>query len=103
MRKGIELPMNTLVVVSIAVLILMAMIAFFMSGFKNPSSSQTKYNKVLSECQKWVANGCEGDVPDSLGKAYCEWKGEGKWDSNKKSCGSGSDITSDIKSVCQCS
>ncbi len=101
MKKGIELPMNTLVVVSIAVLILLAMIAFFMTSFKEPSSSQAKYSKLLAECQKWTASGgCDetdiSNVDESLKEAYCEWKG-GKWKNNK--CDVNIEID-DLKSVC---
>ncbi|MBU5557873.1 MAG: hypothetical protein KQA33_02240, partial [Candidatus Aenigmarchaeota archaeon] len=34
MPKGIELPVNILVVIAIAVIVLLAMVALFMGGFK---------------------------------------------------------------------
>jgi hypothetical protein len=76
MRKGIELPMNTLVVVAIAVIILLAMTAFFISGFGPSSQRQVYYNKMLSYCQPWAAGGCE-EIPSdksSLLNYFCQWK-----------------------------
>ncbi len=76
MRKGVELPMNTLVVVAIAIIILLAMVAFFMSGFGPQSTQQTRYAALMAECQKWTAVGCEGNLPDELKNKYKEWKGK---------------------------
>ncbi len=97
MRKGIELPMNTLVVVSIAVLILMAMIAFFMSGFNKPSGNQAKYSQLLAECQKWAVTGCEGKTINDIKKNY-----ESLWNAYKSWKGSEPSDVDEIRKVCGC-
>ncbi len=101
-RKGIELPMNTLVAVAIAVIVLLAMVAFFLMGFGPQSTQQVRYSNLMKECELWSAVGCGGNPPDSLKKAYCEWKG-GTWDDGTETCSGGITITDDaLRDVCGC-
>ncbi|MBI2085161.1 MAG: hypothetical protein HYT71_01460 [Candidatus Aenigmarchaeota archaeon] len=68
-RKGISLPIDMLVVLAIAVIILIAIVAVFM-GVWNPFStnqqSRANFNKA---CQILVNTGCAGDPSVDLCKA----------------------------------
>ncbi len=64
-RKGISLPIDMLVVLAIAVIILIAIVAVFMgvwSPFSTNQQSRANFNKA---CQILVNTGCAGDpLPD---------------------------------------
>ena len=75
-KKGVELPMNTLVVVSIAVIILLAMTAFFIGGF-GPFSQDVQLEEEFKKwCRRWVNLNCDPEDPiaDRVFEAYNKWK-----------------------------
>ncbi len=74
--KGVELPMNTLVVVTIAVIILLAMTAFFIGGF-GPISKDIQLKQDFQKwCNRWVQENCDPDssIADEVFNAYNKWQ-----------------------------
>lgn len=63
-RKGLELPVNVLVVLAVAVIVLIAIVAVFMGVFQNWNKSQ-EFNTA---CNGWKAVDarCTGDVPNDV-------------------------------------
>ncbi len=105
MRKGLELPMNTLVVVAIAIVILLAVAAFF-TGIFGPAGKKWEYKQKFDEaCRVYVAQGCEGTVPENVKDAYAKWVTNGettdydKLDQRKKPQG---DEDYALKRMCKC-
>lgn len=80
LSKGVELPMNTLVVVAIAVIILLAMTAFFIGGFGPTSQNLQAKQDFQNWCNRWVQVNCKGDQNDYLVKkvfeSYNKWQGK---------------------------
>ncbi len=95
--KGIELPINTLVVVAVAVIILLGVVAFFMGGFGPVSASMQKRQEFLNECQPYVQLGCQGDPSSTIQNKYYNWienaptktagNNKAELDKIKQSCG----------------
>ncbi|NOZ81806.1 MAG: hypothetical protein GXO63_01515 [Candidatus Micrarchaeota archaeon] len=79
MRKGIELPINTLVVVAIAVIIMLAMAGFFIGIFKPNSEMMKLEQDFRNACKPYVSTGCEGDPDSYILNAYTKWKTAGKY------------------------
>lgn len=60
MKKGISLPTNTLVILIIAVIVLLAVAALFMMGWIG--TGKITLEQALNDgCSKWVIKGCDGD------------------------------------------
>ncbi|MBR9682212.1 MAG: hypothetical protein GOV02_00920 [Candidatus Aenigmarchaeota archaeon] len=68
MKKGLELPVNVLVVVAIAVIVLLGIVALFMSGFGSAASSITTTAEWNEECASVIVN-CDANHPGIL--SYC--------------------------------
>ena len=70
MKKGIEIPISTIVILAIAIIVLLAIVAWFMGAF-TPSgqqiSGETNFNNA---CLSWVKLNCEGNVPSDVCTAY---------------------------------
>lgn len=65
-RKGVSLPIDMLVILAIAVIILIAIVAVFMgvwSPFATNQQSRANFNK---ECQILVNTGCAGEPSSAL-------------------------------------
>ncbi|MBI4168053.1 MAG: hypothetical protein HY515_03790 [Candidatus Aenigmarchaeota archaeon] len=65
-RKGVSLPIDMLVILAIAVIILIAIVAVFMgvwSPFATNQQSRAEFNK---QCQVLVNTGCNGDPSSTL-------------------------------------
>jgi hypothetical protein len=56
--KGIELPINVLIIIAVAVIVLIAIIAMFYPTFSNGSSSVTSDVAKSAACQLLVDRGC---------------------------------------------
>ncbi len=74
--KGVELPMNTMVVVAIAVIILLSLTAFFLGVFTPTQSSSQAQQEFNNACAAWARLGCPDDVDkyedviNKVAKAY---------------------------------
>lgn len=71
--KGIELPINTLVVVAVAVIILLGVVALFMGGFSGASTSLQKRQTFLNECQSYTQLGCKDNPSSTIQNKYYDW------------------------------
>jgi hypothetical protein len=79
--KGLELPVNTLVVISIAVLVMLGLVAMFMAG-TGPFTIVVEMSAKGSACNVLTSANCEipvGSVPIEFGDyktlyEYCESK-----------------------------
>lgn len=60
MKKGLALPINTMVALAIAVVVLLAMVAFFMGVISTPGRQQTSAATFRSCCEGYVLSGCSG-------------------------------------------
>ncbi len=73
--KGISLPIDMLVILAIAVVVLIAVIAVFMGVFPQFGDCQKKTADYSSACMPWVNSGCNGNPPDSVCTAADAAKG----------------------------
>ncbi len=60
--KGVELPMNTMVVVAIAVIILLSLTAFFLGVFTPTQSSSQAQQEFNNACAAWARLGYPDDL-----------------------------------------
>jgi len=73
--KGIAIPINTLVILAIAVIVLLAAVAWFMGAFGPTATQQSLKQKFDSSCTTWVMTNCDktgdgDDIPDQVCLAY---------------------------------
>lgn len=74
-KKGMELPINTLVVVAIAVIVILAIAAFFMGGFGGSSKDIQNRQAFLNACSSWVQTGCNNaDFTSSIEDTFKVWQ-----------------------------
>jgi hypothetical protein len=88
-KKGIELPINTLVIIVVAVIVIIAIAAFFMGGFGGSTRDIQNKQTFLNTCSGWVQTGCNANDAISISdakKAFLNWQ-------PTKNDGSGSVIT----------
>jgi hypothetical protein len=62
--KGIELPINILVVVAVAVIVLLGLVALYFSGFMGPAGVMNQESAKQKYCALVMRspNGCQGGV-----------------------------------------
>jgi hypothetical protein len=110
MKKGITLPINTLVIVAIAVIILLALAAFFMGGFAPTSQKMQQRQEFLNACQVWTQFNCDenyGNINDIF-KKYNVWTEKYKTGGTPctqlgtPGCPTKDDVLSELKSACGC-
>ncbi len=65
-KKGISLPIDMLVILAIAVIILIAIVAVFMGVWNPFATNQQQRANFNSACQILVNTGCSGDPSSSL-------------------------------------
>jgi len=73
-KKGMELPVNTLVVVAIAVIVILAVAAFFMGGFGGSSKLIQNQQDFKNSCSAWTQTGCAGSAPIGLDEKFLKWQ-----------------------------
>lgn len=64
MRKGLALPINTMVALAIAIVVLLAMVAFFMGIIGPAGRQQTEEQKYRNCCSGYVSSGCKDSGTD---------------------------------------
>ncbi|TRZ54959.1 hypothetical protein D4Q76_01360 [archaeon] len=75
LKKGMELPINTLVVVAIAVIVILAIAAFFMGGFGGSSKDIQNRQAFMNTCSGWVQTGCNNaDYDSSIEQSFKVWQ-----------------------------
>lgn len=74
-KKGMELPINTLVVVAVAVIILLGIVAFFIGGFAGSSEVIKNRQAFMNACSGWTQTGCNPEVmPGDLEEKFKIWQ-----------------------------
>ena len=77
--KGVSIPINTLVMLAVAIIVLLAAVAWFMGAFGPTAQEQTHKQKFDALCMQWSTSNCAegafGDedtdgTPDRLCEAY---------------------------------
>jgi hypothetical protein len=75
MKKGLELPVNMIIVIAIAVLVLVVISAYFASqttgGFDTVAANQA----VTSACGAWLSTNCETGSLDTITTTYKDANG----------------------------
>ena len=66
MRKGLELPINVLVVVALAVIVLLGIIALYMLGTGGPISSISLASAKQSGCSQLMRSSSCGVAPSTI-------------------------------------
>jgi len=66
--KGIELPINILVIIAVAVIVLLGVIALYFSGFMGPAGIVTQDSAKSSACKIVMSNvsGCQTTDPTTI-------------------------------------
>jgi hypothetical protein len=114
--KGVELPINTLVIVAIAVIVLLALVAMYFTGF-NPFTSTVGLEGIRGEACRQMAQlkQCKAD-PEDIPTEGFDSDQDGKiggteltrgWDWKKSDCGSTPGFTTNddgdnLASLCHC-
>ena len=57
--KGVSIPINTLVMLAVAIIVLLATVAWFMGAFGPAATEETRYQKFKTNCTIWVLTNCE--------------------------------------------
>ena len=84
--KGISLPINMVVIIAVAVIVLLSLAAFFMSGFVQPTAKMSDTDAWNTGCGMWRMRGCKlADVDDITILGY-DPNGDGKDDSVAVAC-----------------
>ncbi|MBI1972146.1 MAG: hypothetical protein HYS53_02495 [Candidatus Aenigmarchaeota archaeon] len=65
-KKGVSLPIDMLVILAIAVIILIAVVAVFMGVWNPFATNQAARAEFNKQCQVLVNTGCSGDPSSSL-------------------------------------
>ena len=84
--KGISLPINMVVIIAVAVIVLLSLAAFFMSGFIHPTAKMSDTDAWNTGCGMWRMRGCKlADVDDITILGY-DPDGDGEDDSLAVAC-----------------
>ena len=72
-KKGISLPINTLIIILLGVVALAVIIGSFMSSIRDSGDDMSYQSKLQNGCNLWVTRGCcepevscTGNVPQQL-------------------------------------
>ncbi len=102
-EKGMELPVNTLVVVAIAVIVILAIAVFFMGGFGGSSKDMQNRQAFLNSCSGWAQTACgDSDIPSDLKELYMIWQPKVDFSDSNNVGGSGLSTTDYLKKQCGC-
>ena len=74
MKKGISIPISTLVILAISIIVMLAIIAWFMGVFTPSGQQMSDSQKFNMACRTWVTTNCAKgvtkDVPTDVCTAY---------------------------------
>jgi hypothetical protein len=104
--KGIELPINILIIIAIAVIVLIAVVAMFYTPFSNGTSSISSNTAKSDACRAMLANNC-GVWPGQIAIYGFDADKDGKLDpstSSNGNCNNPGDATTgdSLWSFCTC-
>jgi hypothetical protein len=63
-----------MVILAVAIIVLLAVVAFFMGAFVPGGEEMRLATEFRSACAAWVQTGCAGDVPKGVEDACDRWK-----------------------------
>ena len=78
--KGVSIPINTLVMLAVAIIVLLAAVAWFMGAFVGSATPQTLRQNFQNSCIKWATLNCRGEVPPDVCDAYKKMIGDDTFD-----------------------
>lgn len=89
MRKGIELPVNVLVIVAVAVIVLLGIIALFMGGFGSSAATLEQRTAFNEHCAQIITDCDATSYPDQTEfvSACVAIYGSGDFNTCKVRCG----------------
>jgi len=70
--KGVAISIEVLVALAIALIVLLAAIAWFMGSFGKTAAAQTVKQNFDTSCMTWAMSNCDGSVPTEVCAAYKE-------------------------------
>ncbi len=70
MKKGLELPLNMIVLIAIAVLVLVVVAAYFASQTGQGFQTINDLQALNTGCQLWLSNGCSGSADTIIIRDY---------------------------------
>ena len=111
--KGVELPMNTLVIIALAILVLLGLTAFFLQGITSPSQNVEAQQNFNSYCMQWVNEECyeNSTILPNIFNTYNQWKQAYKkadgnlclWDDlGTEGCPTEKEVVLILKIACHC-
>jgi len=105
--KGVELPINILVVVAIAVIVLLALVALYFIGFSPFSTSISIEGVKNAACSELVRRGC-ADLTNTIGVNFdADGDGDtgatGTWVWRTSVCNVAVGAGDNLASLCNCS
>jgi hypothetical protein len=114
--KGLELPVNTLVVIAIAVLVMLGLVAMYMAG-TGPFTVVVEMSARGASCNMLTSSNCQtplSTIAIEFGEYtslydYCESKYISHYGASvynfeeEQFCGSNSDVKADIEKYCKSS
>jgi len=80
--KGVELPINILVIVAVAVIVLLGVIALYFAGFLGPAGTVSLQSVTTTACGTWRAKGgtTSGVSADTIEISNYDADGDGTLD-----------------------
>jgi len=75
--KGVSIPINTLVMLAVAIIVLLAAVAWFMGAFAPTATESSLKQRFDSSCMTWSMSNCGGMPPGKVCDAYEDLTGEG--------------------------
>jgi len=90
MKKGVSIPINTLVMLAVAIIVLLAAVAWFMGAFAPTATSSNLKQRFDTSCISWTTTNCKsythsagcaladtncGYVPTNVCRAYVAFQG----------------------------
>jgi hypothetical protein len=107
--KGLELPINVLIIVAIAIIVLIAVVAMFYPNFKNSSITVNTDIYKSQACQIMIDRGCtpspkEISIPNFDANKDGEQAGSPTWTFGEggSTCGASSNGGDNLASLCAC-
>ena len=68
--KGVSIPINTLVMLAVAIIVLLAAVAWFMGAFAPTAQESSLKQRFDSSCLTWTMGNCGGNPPSNVCTAY---------------------------------
>ena len=74
--KGVSITTNTLVMLAVAIIVLLATVSWFVGGFGGAAEQSNIRQSFHNNCIRWAMNNCEGDADATTQQAYEDMSGK---------------------------